>query len=262
MDKNSPYCFRVAHRWLLALLMLAPLAGQCADDLLTSQMVDEARVWQTKGRNDLAADLWRRILVSSPQHGEALTSLGLIALRQGNSEEARLLYQRAQRVPSPPKNLARLAQALATDGDKVPSAQASVSKRAAEVNPKDPSSAVRPAPRAATEPPPTASSNKRASVAVLDKTNSLPVAQAPVPPPSTEVRVTPLPLNPMVVARTLPSPDGTGDPEVELKATSTMQGMTANPKPVSGTSTGSSLPRKPRPCRLPVGNNSPPPVTH
>lgn len=262
MDKNSPYCFRVAQRWLLALLMLAPLAGQCADDLLTSQMVDEARVWQTKGRNDLAADLWRRILVSSPQHGEALTSLGLIAVRQGNTEEARSLYQRAQRVQSPPKNLARLAQALATGGEKVNPAQASDSKRVTEANAKEPSSAVRPAPRVATEPPQTTSSNKRASVAVLDKTNAPPVAQAPVPPPSTEVRVTPLPLTPMVAARTLPSPDGTDEPEVELKATSTMQGMAINPKPVSGTSTGTTVPRKPRPCRLPVGNNLPTPATH
>ena len=52
------------------LTLWVPLFSQ-ADDLFTSQLVDEARVWQNKNRNDLAADAWRKLLVMEPRHPEA-----------------------------------------------------------------------------------------------------------------------------------------------------------------------------------------------
>jgi len=97
---------------LAALLLQFGIGVAQADDLATSQMVDEARQWHSKYRDDLAADSWQRLLISKPQHGEALVSLGLIQALSGDVVHARELYARASRLKPPPPRLASLAAAL------------------------------------------------------------------------------------------------------------------------------------------------------
>lgn len=65
----------------LAALIAPALAS---DDLETSQMVDQARHWQKKRRDDLAAELWRKVLRFNPKHPEALAKLGAIEARASN----------------------------------------------------------------------------------------------------------------------------------------------------------------------------------
>ncbi len=67
-------------------LAWATLVGPAlaADDLETSQMVDQARQWQQKRRDDLAAEIWRKVLRFDPKHPEALAKLGAIEARAGN----------------------------------------------------------------------------------------------------------------------------------------------------------------------------------
>ena len=96
---------------VLAALLTASV-GWAAEDLARSQLADEARRWQDKGRDDLAADAWRRLLVSQPRDGEALVNLGLIELRAGNPAQARRLYERASQLKKPPARLKRLRTAL------------------------------------------------------------------------------------------------------------------------------------------------------
>jgi len=55
-----------------------------ADDLETSQMVDQARQWQQKRRDDLAAEIWHKVLRFDPKHPEALAKLDAIEARAGN----------------------------------------------------------------------------------------------------------------------------------------------------------------------------------
>lgn len=59
-------------------LTIAALAAPAlaSDDLETSQMVDQARLWQQKRRDDLAAEIWRKVLRFDPKHPEALARLG------------------------------------------------------------------------------------------------------------------------------------------------------------------------------------------
>jgi hypothetical protein len=78
----------------LAALVAPTLA---ADDLETSQMVDQARHWQQKRRDDLAAELWRKVLRFDPKHPEALAKLGAIEARASN-----LPPPPAQPPPPPP----------------------------------------------------------------------------------------------------------------------------------------------------------------
>jgi cellulose synthase operon protein C len=97
---------------LLGFSILLSPAAWSIDDLMTRQMVDQAREWTQKGRDDLAAPVWRKMLSVEPGHPEALVKLGLIEVRSGNLKEAQSLYQRASRLSTPPKGLGALSKAL------------------------------------------------------------------------------------------------------------------------------------------------------
>lgn len=83
-----------------------------ADDLMTSQLVDQARQWQQKDRDDLAAEVWRKLLRTDPSHGEALVELGLIEVRADRPDEARAYLERANRKSPAPRSLGKLSSAL------------------------------------------------------------------------------------------------------------------------------------------------------
>lgn len=67
--------------WALA---LAPSIARAAEDLVLRQRIDEARQWERKGRDDLATDIWQRILVLDPQNKTAQAALGRIEARAGH----------------------------------------------------------------------------------------------------------------------------------------------------------------------------------
>lgn len=97
---------------LLGFLILVSPAAWPIDDLMSRQMADQAREWSQKGRDDLAAPVWLRVLSVEPANPEALIRLGLIEARMGNLKEAQSLYQRASRLSPSPKGLKTLFQAL------------------------------------------------------------------------------------------------------------------------------------------------------
>lgn len=104
-------------KFALLALTLGALAhpARSADDLIGSELVHQAREWQQKDRDDLAADLWRKLLRSNPQHSEALVKLGLIEARAGNLRAAEELYNRASQLAKPPMGLNQLSIALKAD---------------------------------------------------------------------------------------------------------------------------------------------------
>jgi hypothetical protein len=105
--------FRVFNLALICLSLAAlvqPALG--ADDLFSSQLVDQARGWQAKGRDDLAADTWRKLLLIDSKHPEALVKLGIIEARAGNRPAAQDLYNRASQLPKPPAGLGGLSALL------------------------------------------------------------------------------------------------------------------------------------------------------
>lgn len=96
---------------VLTLGLVVPLA-RAGDDLMASQLVDQAREWQQKDRDDIAAELWRKLLRANPKHAEALVQLGVIEARAGNVKEAGALYDRASKLTKPPAGLSELALAI------------------------------------------------------------------------------------------------------------------------------------------------------
>lgn len=100
--------------WLALALASFTAPAWAADDLMSSQLVDEARQWQEKDRDDLAAAVWRKLLRAVPNHPAALVNLGLIEARAGNLKEARVFWSRASQLSTPPAGLDRLSAAVST----------------------------------------------------------------------------------------------------------------------------------------------------
>jgi cytochrome c-type biogenesis protein CcmH/NrfG len=103
---------------LLAMLMVLAQPAWAAEDLMTSHLVSQARHWQAKDRDDLAAESWRSVLRSDSSHGEALVKLGLIEARAGNRPEAVLLLEQANRLNPKPRGLDALAALLPSEATK------------------------------------------------------------------------------------------------------------------------------------------------
>ena len=110
---HARFTARTAARILLiaqGFWMALPACG--ADDLATRQRVDEALSLQRKGRDDLASDVWRKLLILDPGQRDALVNLGLIEARAGHTDEALALLARARRQSPRPRGLAQLEAAL------------------------------------------------------------------------------------------------------------------------------------------------------
>ena len=106
---------------LILILVALTQAAWAAEDLMTSHLVGQARHWQARDRDDLAAEIWRSVLRSEPTHGEALIKLGLIEVRAGNPREAAVLLEQAIRVNPKPRGLAELSAALSKEAPKTDS---------------------------------------------------------------------------------------------------------------------------------------------
>ncbi len=106
--------------WLTLAFASLVQSAYAADDLQSSQLVDQARRWQQKNRDDLAADLWHKLLIVDPKHPEALVKLGVIEVGAGNIAEAEALHNRAAQLTPRPAGLKELSTALdaAKDGPK------------------------------------------------------------------------------------------------------------------------------------------------
>jgi hypothetical protein len=103
---------------LILMLLAFTQPAWATEDLLTSNLVAQARQWQSKDRDDIAAELWRSVLRSDPTHGEALVKLGLIEAMTGDRGVAIALLEKANRINPKPRGLAELNAALSIDTDK------------------------------------------------------------------------------------------------------------------------------------------------
>ena len=119
---------------LIGAFLVAPsgAGAASADDLATRRLIDQAMHWQKKGRDDLAAGIWQKLLKADPANPDALVELGQIEIRAGKMQEARGYLERAKALPNPPKRLGDLETALVS-GTK-PTELAAARKEAAAGN--------------------------------------------------------------------------------------------------------------------------------
>lgn len=65
-----------------------------ADSPLTQQLKEQAQFWAQRGKDENAADAWRKLLKIDPANAEALTALALHEANAGNNDMARSYYSR------------------------------------------------------------------------------------------------------------------------------------------------------------------------
>ena len=106
IERHSPRALALA----LA-LAFSPCFG-AVDDPVVQKLIEQARFWQQKNRPDLAADAWRKLLRTDPNHPLALVQLGTLEAQAGNIKEADDLYQRAKALKEVPVGLAELETAF------------------------------------------------------------------------------------------------------------------------------------------------------
>ena len=100
------------------------LAGLCvftpptwAQNASMQQLVSQGNYWQDQGREDLAADAWRKLLAADPNQPDALLGLGLIDLNQGRRADAQRRLQQLQSRHPASAQATRLRLALGGGGD-------------------------------------------------------------------------------------------------------------------------------------------------
>lgn len=116
--------------WVI--LALSPCAQPvwAADEPLARRLIDQARYWQQKNREDLAAEAWRKLLRAEPNHPIALVQLGAIEARAGRFKEAEALHARAAALTPPPPGLSELDTALKLG--RAPATQLSTARKQAQ----------------------------------------------------------------------------------------------------------------------------------
>lgn len=76
------------------------------------QLLENVRYWQARNRPDKAAEAWRKVLKSVPNHAEGLAEMALFAARAGRNDEARDFLERLKKAHPQSGRIAGLEQAL------------------------------------------------------------------------------------------------------------------------------------------------------
>jgi len=76
------------------------------------QLLENVRYWQARGRPDKAAEAWRKVLKSVPNHPEALAELALFSARAGKNDEAKGYLERLRKAQPGNSRIPGLEQAL------------------------------------------------------------------------------------------------------------------------------------------------------
>ncbi len=95
-------------------VLTSPALAQSAS--ATQQLVNQGNYWHDQGREDLAADAWRKLLSVDPQQPDALLGLALIDLNQGRRAEAQRRLQQLQGSHPGAPQTTRLRMALGGGG--------------------------------------------------------------------------------------------------------------------------------------------------
>ena len=97
----------------LALLMILVESDVAfADSSLNQKLIEQAQYWSQRGRDDNAADAWRKLLKIDPNSVEALGALGVIEAQSGNAELAKSYLSKLKQVPGSSAQIRILEEAV------------------------------------------------------------------------------------------------------------------------------------------------------
>ncbi len=91
----------------------APVAN-ANDDIAAKTLTDQARFWEGKGRSDLAAAAWRRLLKIDPKNPDALAGLAQFELDSNRPEAAKAIVEELKAQPQANREAIRRIENAAT----------------------------------------------------------------------------------------------------------------------------------------------------
>ncbi|MCH8622854.1 cellulose synthase subunit BcsC-related outer membrane protein [Undibacterium sp. TS12] len=87
-----------------------------AETALTQQLKEQAQFWQQRGRDDNAADLWRKLLRIDVNNIDALMALSMLEAKAGNPEQAKAYFARLQGTQASSAQVRSVEQVLRKGG--------------------------------------------------------------------------------------------------------------------------------------------------
>src|SRR5690606_12604965 len=83
---------------------------------LHAALLEQSKLWQSRGRDDLAAEALDKLLVSFPNHPEGLGEMALLHLRAGRIEDVRRVLEQLRKNHPRHANIARIEALLRLEG--------------------------------------------------------------------------------------------------------------------------------------------------
>ncbi|MFZ6643391.1 cellulose synthase subunit BcsC-related outer membrane protein [Undibacterium sp. TC4M20W] len=83
-----------------------------AQSALTQQLKEQAQFWQQRGRDDNAADIWRKLLKVDANNIDALMALSILEAKTGNPEQAKTYFSRLRGTQASSAQIRNVEQAL------------------------------------------------------------------------------------------------------------------------------------------------------
>ena len=103
---------------VLALLTVFFESGTAfAQSALTQQLKEQAQFWQQRGRDDNAADAWRKLLKVDANNIDALMALSILEAKAGNPEQAKTYFARLRGTQATSAQVRNVEQALRKGSD-------------------------------------------------------------------------------------------------------------------------------------------------
>ncbi len=98
MQTSRSWLRRFAGTAISSAVLVVTFPAQAANELAVKTLTDQARYWQSKGRGDLAADAWKKLLTLDANSIDALASLAQFELDNNRLESSRGYTERLKQL--------------------------------------------------------------------------------------------------------------------------------------------------------------------
>ena len=120
---NHLFRFRKVHwskLWMglsvvsMAMALLVSVPVRADDALAVKTLKEQAKFWESKGRMDLAASAWKRLLQLDPRNSEALAGIAQFEAENNRPEVARTITDELKKQPEVNRDAIRRSENVTT----------------------------------------------------------------------------------------------------------------------------------------------------
>jgi tetratricopeptide (TPR) repeat protein len=113
METSRNWLSRFTRTTIAVAVLGATVPAMAANELAIKTLLDQAQYWQSKGRGDLSAEAWKKLLLLDPNNVDALALLAQFELDNNRPEQAKLYTDRLKTVKGGDAAARRVESAVA-----------------------------------------------------------------------------------------------------------------------------------------------------